>query len=232
MEKTIINYNNETTEIYVYSIHTDYISKMIKYNKNFYEHELLTFLRTNFLNQKNIIDIGANIGNHSLFFAKYMNCNKIFSFEPFSKNIELFRHNLMNYKDKCILYETALSDKDGKMILYNSEQNNFGGLSLHKQAKSFEILKEIDVVRLDNFNLSDISLIKIDVENHENEVLQGSKQTILNNKPIIVLENSYYYFSHIFPNPEPHKVILEELGYTKLYSNVCKSSMDIWIPKI
>ena len=93
-------------------------------------------------------------------------------------------------------------------------------------------MKEIDVVKLDNFNLSDISLIKIDVENHENEVLQGSKQTILTNKPIIVLENSYYYFSHIFPNPEPHKVILEELGYTKLYSNVCKSSMDIWIPKI
>ena len=114
-------------------------------------------------------------------------------------------------RNAFILYETALSDKDGKMILYNSEQNNFGGLSLHKQAKSFEILKEIDVVRLDNFNLSDISLIKIDVENHENEVLQGSKQTILTNKPIIVLENSYYYFSHIFPNPNPHEEFFKEL---------------------
>lgn len=160
-----------------------------------------------------------------------MNCNKIFSFEPFSKNIELFKNNLSNYKDKCILFEKALSDKDGKMVLYNSEENNFGGISLHKQAKSFEVLREFDVVKLDNFNLTDITLIKIDVENHENEVLMGSKQTILNNKPIIILENSYYFFSHIFPNPNPHKEIFEELGYTKIYSNVCNSSMDIWGPQ-
>lgn len=160
-----------------------------------------------------------------------MNCNKIFSFEPFSKNIELFKNNLSNYKDKCILFEQALSDKDGKMVLYNCEENNFGGISLHKQAKSFEVLREIDVVKLDNFNLTDITLIKIDVENHENEVLMGSKQTILNNKPIIILENSFYYFSHIFPNPNPHKEILEELGYIKICSNVCNSSMDIWAPQ-
>jgi len=117
------------------------------------------------------------------------------------------------------------------MVLYNSEQNNFGGFSLDKQEKSFEVVKEIDVVKLDNFNFTDITLIKIDVENHENQVLIGAKQTILNNKPIIVLENSYYYFSNLFPNPNPHKVILEELGYTRIYSNVCESSMDIWAPK-
>jgi FkbM family methyltransferase len=229
MEKIIINYNNDRHEIYIYSNLEDYISKMIKYNNTFYEHELLTFLKINFNNQKNIIDIGANIGNHSLFFAKYINCNKIFSFEPFTKNIELFKKNLSNYK-QCILFEKALSNKKDKMVLYNSEKNNFGGLSLHKQPKSFEVLSEIEVVTLDEFNFTDITLIKIDVENHENEVLLGSKKTILNNKPIIVLENSYYYFSHIFPNPNPHKKILEELGYTKIYSNVCKSSMDIWAP--
>ncbi len=159
-----------------------------------------------------------------------MNCNKIFSFEPFSQNAELFKKNLSNYKDKCILFEKALSDKDGKMILYNTEENNFGGISLHKQEKSFEVLEEIDVEKLDNYNLTDITLIKIDVENHENEVLRGSMQTILKNKPIIILENSYYYFSHIFPDPDPHKNIFKELGYTKLFSNVCDSSMDIWVP--
>lgn len=230
MEKIIIRYDNDDTEIYVHSVHTDFISKNIKMNKTFYEYELLSFLRTNYNNQKNIIDIGANIGNHSLFFAKYMNCDKVYSFEPFTKNIELFKNNLSNYKDKCILFETALSDKDGKMVLYNSEENNYGGISLCKEPSSFEVAKEIDVLRLDNFNLTDITLMKIDVENHENEVLIGSRQTVINNKPIIILENSYYYFSHIFPNPHPHKDVLEGLGYTKLYSNVCGSSMDIWIP--
>ena len=60
----------------------------------------------------------------------------------------------------------------------------------------------------------------------------GSKQTILINKPMIILENSYHYFSNIFSNPNPHKEIFEELGYTQIYSNVCNSSMDIWVPQI
>jgi len=176
MDQITIKYNNDDIKIYVYVDNRDYISKMIKYYNNFYEHELLSFLKINFNNQINIIDIGANIGNHSLFFAKYINCNKIFSFEPFPSNIELFKNNLSNYKDKCILFENALGDKDSKMALYNTEQNNFGGFSLHKQEKSFEVLKEIDVVKLDNFNFTNITLIKIDVENHENEVLIGAKK--------------------------------------------------------
>jgi len=230
MEKVSINYNNENTDIYVHLEKTDFVSDAIKYWKNFFESEFLSFLRNNFYTQKNIIDIGANIGNHSLFFAKYMNCNKIFSFEPFSRNIELFKVNLSNYTDKCILFEKALSDKDGKMTLYNTEENNFGGFSLHKQESSFEVLKEIDVVKLDNFNLTDITLIKIDVENHENEVLLGSKQTILNNKPVIILENNYYYFSNLFPNPNPHQEFFTEIGYHRIHTNVCSSSMDIWVP--
>lgn len=230
MDKITVTYNDDAVDMYVYSDNADYVSRMLKYYNNFYEHELLTFLKHNFTNQRNIIDIGANIGNHSLFFSKYMNCNKIFSFEPFAKNIELFKRNLSNYKDKCILFEQALSDKDGKMVLYNTEQNNFGGFSLYKQEASFEVLAEIDVTKLDNYNFTDVTLIKIDVENHELEVLMGSKQTIMNNKPIIVLENNHHYFSNIFPNPDPHAQIFEEFGYLKLYSNVCNSSMDIWVP--
>jgi tRNA1(Val) A37 N6-methylase TrmN6 len=127
MEKVTISCNNDQTEIHIYSDLSDYISKMIKYYNNFYEYNLLLFLQNNFNNQKNIIDIGANIGNHSLFFAKYINCKNIYAFEPYSKNIELFNINLANYKEKCFLYEVALSNVNGKMNLYNTENNNNGG---------------------------------------------------------------------------------------------------------
>ena len=114
MDIVNIIYNNDKTQIYIHT--NDYIGKTIKNTNNFYEYKLLSFLQKNFNNQKNILDIGANIGNHSLFFAKYFNCNKIFSFEPYYKNIELFINNLSNYKDKCILYKNALSYKNDKMI--------------------------------------------------------------------------------------------------------------------
>ena len=233
MEKVTIKYNNDDVEdeidIYVHTTEEDYVSKIIKWNKIFFEVEMLTFLKKNFNNQKNILDIGANIGNHSLFFAKYINCDKIYSFEPVQKNIELFNVNLSNYKDKCFLFKNALSYKNGKMKLYNNGENNYGGFSLNKENDSYEV-DIIDVFKLDKFNFDNISLIKIDVENHEIEVLIGAKETILKNKPTIILENSYYYFSHIFPDPEPHKEILEEFGYKKIHSNIYKSAMDIWVP--
>jgi hypothetical protein len=53
-------------------------------------------------------------------------------------------------------------------------------------------------------------MIKIDVENHENEVLEGAKQTILNNKPIIFIENLYYGYPNVCPNPNPHQNIFNE----------------------
>ena len=230
MEKRTIHYLEDTHDIYVYSDDADYISRMIKHTQTFYEVEFLTFLKTHFHIQGNILDIGSQIGNHSLFFSHYLQCDHVFAFEPYPTNIELFKQNLSKY-DKCTLFETALSDTPGKRTLYNSEKNNCGGFSLHKQGKSFEVFNEIEVVPLDHYNFTNITLIKIDVENHETEVLIGGKQTIKKHKPIIVLENSYYFFSHIFPDPNPHAKIFEELGYKKLYSNVCNSSMDIWVPE-
>jgi FkbM family methyltransferase len=217
----------DNTPMWIYSSPTDHVSKTIRYTQNYYEYELLSFLMEHFPHQTTILDIGANIGNHSLFFSKYMN-SQVISFEPFPLNIDLFRRNLASYP--CILYETALSDHSGKMPLYNTDANHFGGFSLHKLPHSFEVFKSVEVRSLDHYPFTDVTLMKIDVEHHENEVLMGAKQTILNHRPVIVLKNSYYYFRHVCPYPEPHREIMEELGYVKQYSNVCHSSMDIWKP--
>jgi hypothetical protein len=73
-------------------------------------------------------------------------------------------------------------------------------------------------------------MIKIDVENHENEVLEGATQTILNNKPIIFIENLYYGYPHVCPDPNVHQKIFNELNYIKKESNIVNSFMDLWIP--
>jgi hypothetical protein len=46
----------------------------------------------------------------------------------------------------------------------------------------------IDIINLDSLNLKNISIMKIDVEGHENEVLIGAKKTILSNRPVIIIE--------------------------------------------
>jgi len=234
MENVEICYEDSKTNIFIHKNVEDYVSKRIRKTKSFYECNLLHFLIKEFPIQRNMIDIGANIGNHTLFFLQYFDCDKVYSFEPLNKNINIFKENTKNYieNNKCILYEFALSDKKDSKILYNSEKNNYGGVSLHKEDKSFIIEDSIEVNTLDSYNIENVTFIKIDVENHENEVLIGAKNTILKYKPVICLENSYHFFSKIFKNPEPHKNIFEDYGYVKLYSNICNSGMDLWIPYI
>lgn len=45
----------------------------------------------------------------------------VYSFEPFPQNISLLKINMQNYKDKSKIFENALSDKEGTMPLYNSQ---------------------------------------------------------------------------------------------------------------
>ena len=138
----------------------------------------------------------------------------------------------MNATDKCIIYPIALSNINGKLPLYNSQEQNFGGFSLHsyKNNSSFLVKDNIDVITLDSLNLQNVSMIKIDVENHENEVLDGARQTILQNRPILFIENLFHGYPNVCENPNPHFEILNELNYYRKEINIKSSFMDLWVP--
>ena len=230
MASIISNYLNSKTEIFIYG-HEEVVSGEMRRINNFFEIQFLDFINKNYNEQNEIIDIGANIGNHSLFFLKFLNCKKVHSFEPFPDNLKLLEKNTSSFGEKSIIYKLALSNKDGEMPLYNSQIGNNGGFSLHNYSNgcSFIVKDSILVKTLDSYNLNNITMIKIDVENHENEVLDGARETILRNKPIIFIENLFYGYPNVCPNPNPHQKILNELNYKKIYSNIAGSLMDAWI---
>ena len=137
----------------------------------------------------------------------------------------MLKQNLLNFTQKSKIYEIALSDKEGTMPLYNSQAGNFGGFSLHNYSNgaSFMVNPSINVITLDSLNLNNISMIKIDVENHENEVLR--------NKPIIFIENLFYGYPNVCPDPNPHQKIFNELNYKRVETNILGSYMDLWTSK-
>jgi FkbM family methyltransferase len=65
----------------------------------------------------------------------------------------------------------------------------------------------VQIVKLDDFHLENVSFIKMDVEGFEMEVVAGGLETIQKNKPIMIIE--------IFNNPQRHTKIqtIEDLGY-------------------
>jgi FkbM family methyltransferase len=231
MESHTVYYNNRPTQIQIHSC-SDTISNYIKKWNVFYEHYFLDYVYKHHKDQNVIVDVGANIGNHSLFFATHLNYKHIHAFEPFPKNIELATQNLSAHREFVTLHPYALSNNTGNVRLYNSEENNHGGYSVEqlRDGRSFPVLDAIPTRTLDSYNFENVTLIKIDVEGHECAVLEGAMDTLRRCKPIVILENNHYYHPHVHPDPKPHAHLLEPLGYQIKVANVVNSSMDVWVP--
>jgi FkbM family methyltransferase len=160
--------------------------------------------------QKDILDIGGNIGWNALMFSEY---GTVHTFEPvygsvITKNID---QNTTDYP--IILYPYGLSNVNTVSDIWVPENNdeiyNYGGTSLIKNAQSRPM--KVELKRLDDVYSGTPGLIKVDVEGHELEVLKGAEQTIRKHSPNIYIE----IFS-IDTNPVTQ--FLDELGYYKYIS--------------
>ncbi|MDQ6600386.1 FkbM family methyltransferase [Bacillus salipaludis] len=172
------------------NIINDYIGSLIKSSNGYFEEELLTNFIDYIPNQGVIYDIGANIGNHTLFFSKYMKPNRIFSFEPSKELFEVLTNNIrINKIDNVQLYNSAVGEKEEKGIL-NFNTTNSG-------ASNIEVKQDgnIQIIKIDNLEIESPDFIKIDVEGFEYNVLKGMNKTLQKNRPVIWIEiqdENYY----------------------------------------
>ena len=158
-----------------------------------------------------ILDIGANIGYNSLMFSDY---GPVYAFEPiFHKIVKL---NIDNNKLKHQIYSVpvALSNKSEVVSMYlaNSVKEtglrNYGGTSMYTfGGTDYSTETKVECHRLDDIYTGRVSFIKLDVEGHELQVLEGGKKVILENLPTILVELIDYEKSKV-PS------FLKDLGYT------------------
>ena len=143
-----------------------------------YENYLLEylekFIKQQIPNSKElcVLDIGANIGNHSIFFSNLF--ERVYSFEPNPLTFEILKINsryasrIKNIKT----YKIGISDKNGTVYFLNNPTNNGNSsiISEREYNKSHENAFKIEVISLDDAKFLDgikIGLIKIDVEGYE-----------------------------------------------------------------
>ena len=192
----------------------DYVSRDILID-GFYEYkELITLIE--WLKKKikfnNVLDIGAYIGNHSVFFSKYF--KNVLSFEPNPHSFNLLKLNTKKYKNINI-FNFGLSKKNSTQDFYSYELN-YGGSSLKKNNKIPYQKFKTKFYKFDQLNKKKkIDLIKIDVEGEELNVLKGLKDTVKKNQPIIIFEVQKDEIKN-----GSSKVIdyLKDLKYNKFYS--------------
>jgi FkbM family methyltransferase len=139
------------------------------------------------------LDIGANIGNHSIFLSNYF--YKTFSFEPNPITFDVLTINSKYaVENKNIyLFNFGLSDKKNSLPFQIDSTNMGGSRVITNKNKSKNLNKQIiiELKKADDLEFlrkEKISLIKIDVEGHELSVLKGAENIIKENAPVILFE--------------------------------------------
>jgi len=175
-------------KFYVPNYPVDYIQRFIVDGRTFFEIGILQKLQSYIKKNSVIFDIGANIGNHSIYWAIKSNTKKVYSFEPVKDTFNILKKNIEinNITEKVKIYNIGLSNEKikGSISFYNP--GNIGGTRIKQDLNG-----DLSLEKLDNIKIVEdtIDFIKIDVEGHELEVLQGGKVTIKTYKPIIFVES-------------------------------------------
>ena len=171
--------------------------EILLFNK--YENFQINFLLKNLNNLKfdYFIDVGANSGLYSLIVAKNFQYINVKSFEPINESIKKFKKNikLNEYIKNIEIYNFGLSNINSKLLMKALKKKNYiqkGGYgvvnksddlsNLHTEYAEFKLGD--DVLNLFNKNIT----IKIDTEGHEKKVLEGLKNTLINNKIFLQIE--------------------------------------------
>lgn len=135
------------------------------------------------------IDVGANIGKYTLILGNRLkNMGKVISIEPEKRNFSVLKKNVeINKLNNIILKNVALSNKNGVVKLYLNK--NPGRHSIKRVTENTTLVR---AVRLDDlvkkYKITDVNLIKIDVETAEVEVLKGAINTIKKHSPNMIIE--------------------------------------------
>ncbi len=180
-------------EIYLHP--NEALSNHIRREKDFFEPDILDYLKSHYQSQNTIVDVGANIGNHALYFANFLQNRKIICFEPVPDNFNLLQKNLNPYPNTQ-LYQLALSDKKENLKVKPNPDNM--GASKVDQSGNLKV----NAITLDSLKLQNITLLKIDVENYEPQVLEGAKDTIERCHPLILIEDGNLSYAKLLPDYE------------------------------
>jgi FkbM family methyltransferase len=135
-----------------------------------------------------IVEVGANIGNHVVWYGRNLNVEKIYPVEPNPKAIALLDENIKVNDLGALIDRRGIGfgagNQTGRFRVQTDDENNLGATRLVPDETG-----EIETCTLDEL-MGDarVDFIKIDAEGMELDVLEGAQNLIAREKPVIWVE--------------------------------------------
>lgn len=195
--KIKLYYTQKAGPIFIYG-NDYYIANCLKKGRVWEEYVINRMIK--FISgSRNVLDIGAHVGTHSLCYSNLISGN-VYAFEAQDRIFSILEKNVKYQNKKNIIiyhnaighlnnYEVSIYDKsiDG-MVLKNglqydiNDKINYGGVQLG------EGNEKVIMRTIDSYNFQDIDYIKIDIEGCEELAIYGSLESIKRCRPVIVFE--------------------------------------------
>lgn len=179
---------------YLQAYHNSFNTNMTTNGEKYVLKRIEPFLRDQ---DFSILDVGANVGNWSFTAAGLFSNSKIYAFEMIDEFIEVLNERATGTTIQPVPY--GLSDENTELTVF--ARGGGGQMIAHPEhpkvskpkTAQFRVGDEV----IQSFNVRNVQIVKIDVEGHEMNVLNGLKNTINTHRPIFIqFEYSSCYILH------------------------------------
>lgn len=165
--------------------------------------DMVKFIDSLNLKNKNIIDGGSSIGVFALYLTRKIGKKgMVYAFEIQNEINNIAKDNAQrNKKTNIIFHHQALSNKSGEKVGFThidySQQNiSSVGIRTEPSLNGQPHCGEVETVALDDLGIENIGLIKLDLEGNEPKALEGMWETIEKQKPYLIIELSPVYLEN------------------------------------
>jgi len=173
-----------------------------------------------------VFDVGTNVGETLLHFGKLVGDGGcVYGFEPDEKNFENVQQNIaLNDFENLHVFNLGVSDRKASEKLYRVDEHNLGmnRILSDEEAKGFQDFVTIETDTLDHIvsenGISQVDVIKIDIEGYEMHALRGARQMLERFKPKLFVEVGYSRLIKNGTSPTELVSFLDDLGYRIYHS--------------
>lgn len=165
------------------------------------------------------LDIGAHVGNHTVYFSKFCKSDEVWAYEPNDDAFPILLENLQHNGCKNVrTFNAAVGEKVGTVqLVRNVDRPAQSKVRKSKGKTPMVIIGDIT---------AKVALVKIDVEGFELEVLKGAMPMIERDKPELFIETFEYLEAIVSILPKGY-VMVQQYNNAPTYHFTYPNDIDV-----